>query len=268
MSGDAIVFSGYFPNEPSLMVLRLFLDLWEAFYADCDIYAGINRPSVDGALRLLERSPLRIRHAIVEPELVTDSDVSGYQAALGLLKRAAQPHRIVWFMHSKGSSHFERGPANPSFGYLLRVALKFLADRRAITAEMEADPKCGTYSFEIAKDKPGASATSTNPNDVLGQLARFDRPDFHRYFCVATLYAMRGELVDRFVRECDEKFFTRNLIRDCGADRYFFEQTFPNVAWRRGYRPRFRHWYGKADFLEPADTFEADWSAFVNGDER
>jgi hypothetical protein len=262
MSGDAVVFSGYFPDEPSLMVLRLFLDLWESFYADCDFFVGINRPSVDRAIRMLEDSPLRIRHAIVEPQLVTDSDVSGYQAALALMKRAEKSHRVVWFMHSKGASHFARGPANPSFGYLLRVALRFLADRRAVTDEMIADPKCGTYSFEIAKDKPGASATSNNPRDVLGQFLRFDRPDFHRYFCVATLYAMNGRVVDEFLRDCDERFFTSNLISECGADRYFFEQTFPNIAWRKGYRPRFRHWYGKADFLEPVDSFEADWAAY------
>ncbi len=262
---DAVVFSGYFPSPRSLFLLQLFLDLWSKTFADCDLFVGLNRPLHPGAVELLEdhKRRLPLQYRIAAPSLVTDSDDTGYQSALSLLRAHQEEYRVVWLMHSKSSSHCERGFLNPSFRYLLEIIWSFLSRREQVTAAMLADAECGTYSFELAKDRPGASLTSENPDDVLGRLFPFPRPNLHRYFCVGTIYAMRCALLHRFLHGCDAAFFENNLVTGLGADRYFFEQLFPNVAWRQGGRPRFDRWFGGADFLEPDDSLDADWKAYL-----
>ena len=263
---DAVVFSGYFPSERSLFVLQLFIDLWSETFPDCDFFVGLNRPVTPAACALLDdcRSRLRLEYRITDERRVTDSDNSGYQTALELLRATNTEHRIVWFMHSKSSSHCERSWINPSLRHLVDIVWGFLRRRQKVTEAMMADAGCGTWSFELAKDRPGASFTSENPDDVLGRLFSFERPNLHRYFCVATFYAMKGFLLHRFLHGCDAAFFEKNLVTELGADRYFFEQLFPNVAWRQGFHPRFDRWFGGPDFLEPHDSLDSDWKAFAS----
>jgi hypothetical protein len=261
---DAVLFSGYFPNERSLFILQLFCDLWRERFADCDFFIGLNRPLTPGAGALLDgQRGLALDHRVADPRLVTDSDDTGFQTALQLLRATGRTYRLVWLMHSKSSSHCERSWLTPSFRHLVDIVWGFLARRQAITDAMLADAGCGTYSFELAKDRPGASATSDNPDDVLGRLFPFARPNLHRYFCVGTFYAMKGPPLHRFLDGCDPAFFEKNLVTELGADRYFFEQLFPNVAWRQGLHPRFDRWVGHLDFLEPRDSLAEDWKAFV-----
>jgi hypothetical protein len=152
---------------------------------------------------------------------------------------------------------------SPSFRHLLDIVWSFLLRRQEVTDAMLADTGCGTWSFELAKDRPGSSATSESSVDILGRLFPFARPNLQRYFCVGTFYAMKGFLLHRFLHGCDAAFFEKNLVTELGADRYFFEQLFPNVAWRQGFHPRFDRWLGHLDFLEARDSLAEDWQAFV-----
>jgi len=100
---DAVVFSSYVPNEQALRIAKQFLEVFRAQFADCDFFVGINGGSLPEWETALRDSGLRtMRIGNVSPELVVDSDVSGFQKALELMRREGKEYRLVWLGHTKG----------------------------------------------------------------------------------------------------------------------------------------------------------------------
>jgi len=55
-----------------------------------------------------------------------------------------------------------------------------------------------------------------------------------------TFYVHRGPIVKEFLDGCSPDFLTRNIVRDLGFSRYFFEGDFSRLADRFGYYPLYR----------------------------
>jgi hypothetical protein len=222
---DAVVFSSYVPNGAALAIATEYLSVLERCFADCDVYVGINSGSITEWERLLRASPLRVRVGTVEPRLAVDSDVSGFQKALELMRDEGRTYDLVWFGHTKGATRDE--PA------LRRQIIGDFFMRRERISRLFRHPRVGAFGHDATAADLAAADTHMDavfpfPYRSIGT------------FYLFTFYVLRGSIVKTFLDGCSEDFFTKNLVSDLGFDRYFFERDFGRLCDRFGYYPLHR----------------------------
>jgi len=224
---DAIVFSSFIPDSRALEIGRSFLRVFEKYFSNCDIYIGINHGSLDEWEDEIIKSSLNIYYKKVQKNLTIDSDASGFQAALELLKTKNLKYRMVWFGHTKGATE------NTSDRDQLRKYFieDFFARRKNITSYFIRHKKLGAFGLDI----------SILPTSEHGRLDKDLEKIVHLPFKASniyylhTFYVLRGAILNKFLKKCKSGFFHKNIVTELGFDRWFFERNFAIITEKQGY---------------------------------
>jgi hypothetical protein len=218
MNKNAVVFSSWLPPQ---VVYRggLYLSYIKEFFKDCDIYIGVNHNSDLSWVDMIElnMNMENVNITLVDPELSVNSDVSGFQVALDAMRNSGKQYDTVYFMHSKGTSY----PFDHQWYISCRDYFMQFAEKR-----VECDS-------ELQKDDVGgwahiARKFNMNESDYYKLMKSFIELDISNSaqdnMWLITHYAIKGEIVDWFFKNCTPEFFTTKL-----EDRYFFEVCFPLI---------------------------------------
>ena len=224
---DAVVFASYVPDEAALVIAHEFLDVFKKDFADADLYVGINPGSLPQWSASLADCGLRVSYADVDPDLVVDSDASAFQKALELMAQGGREYGIVWFGHTKGVTHHE--PA------IRRDLINTLFKQRAAISRLFENPRVGSFGYGVTLH----SWLINVAHEVLERLVTIPYDGIGLRYC-HTFFAMRGSIVKGFLDTCSTDFFERNLVRDLGYNRFFFEGVFSTLADKYGYYPLYR----------------------------
>jgi len=251
---NAIIFSVYIPSHDKVYILTELLEAFKNNFINTDIFIGINRPYCTEVIEeiIKYKDNFNIIYEISDDHIVTKCDISGYQTALMLLKNSKKNYDLIWFVHTKGVT---------SNRHSIRKELinTFFINQCHIIKIFESNPNIGTYSKYIIKyDGPEYF------NDVLSQFYKnFKLPYFYTYWYAYTFYVMRGSGLHEFINNCEQSFFTSNLIKEKKCDRYFFERDFPHIIWRQNMLPEYSYYeswnYGYAN-----NTFFDDCKGFFS----
>lgn len=224
----AVVFSSYIPNLESLFVWKSFLEIFLNNFHDYDIYVWINYWSINQREDLLLEytTKLNINYWYVDKNLAINSDASGFQKALEILKKQSKRYELIWFGHTKWSTSARHS--------IREMIIKdFFWNKSEIENLFEKNKKIGIYWTYIT--------TSTNFYTIDHNLDKLNKYPYisANIFYLYTFYVISWEIIHDFLDTCDSSFFDKNLIEHHWFDRYFFERDFPNIPTRYGYN----FWY-------------------------
>lgn len=227
---DALIFASYVPHQNGMKIINEMFDVFLEKFADADFYIGINSNPCKEYLNYLEdlKKKINLVYEITPKELEIKSDASAYQTALKLLHKSKKEYNLVWFGHTKGMINQREE--------LRQIFLKDFFNKRSEITNLLEDSTAGTYSLYLTKH-----ADTNEFKEVLSQYYKFAKPYFYTYFYLFTFYVLKGKYLHQFLNNCDEKFYTTNLI-DNGADIYMFERDFPHIIWRQGGYPLYKEW--------------------------
>lgn len=221
---DALVFSAYCPDElfPRFYKYR---NLIQKYFSDADVYIGLNG-SNKGVQQMLRQDGFYAE--VVPDHLITNSDNSGYQCALGLMKLMNKRYDTVYFSHTKSITHYH------DFDDTLRyIEQEFYNLRPYIKSKL--NNRVGSWSFY------GSVGNGDGGQDTLNRYYDFKFTSSDVLYWL-TSYAMTGDIVYQFLQNCSKDFFDIKY-EDCGYNRYFFETYFPGVVSKMGKQPIFEHPY-------------------------
>jgi hypothetical protein len=219
MKKNAVVFSSWIPNS-TIHRSGIYLSYIRDYFGDCDVYIGVNAESDLAWIDLIESTLPEAHIALVDPDLAVNSDVSGFQSALKLMKDNREDYENVYFMHSKGISY----PLDSVWYISCRDYFMQFAEKRKEYDEILENDEIGgwahiarNFDMKISKNLEVISSymkipinSETIPTNTMWLL---------------THYAIKGKIVKWFLDNSTEEFFTTNL-----KDRYFFEVCFPLIV--------------------------------------
>ena len=230
---DAVVFAAWLPHADRAPVFRKWFVTLSKWFSDCDLFVGINpSPENKRALQICESCCKMFRsltYSLVPAPQIVNSDVSGYQIALSLLAKSKIRYRIVWFVHTRGMSH----SVHDAESNLETFTHQFLRHRVHGTKRLLMAKKAGTWSPYIAVQ----DSTSYSKKD-FSAFIKFQWPPLCMYH-VFTFLAMKGELIQKFLKHCCPDFFSCNILAYTGnsSNRWFCEVFLGEIAWRQGFWP-------------------------------
>lgn len=224
---SCLIFSGFIPKELQFRGLQYF-NLIKKYYNDVDIYIGLNHPCSTDIISIAPNYFNNIKCAVSNYNLATNSDNSGYQKALELLKKSGKIYDIVYMTHTKSITH-----AHDYESTLEYIEMEFYKNRSEIEQIFNTNPKIGGWSFY---------------GDVVDDIGN-DMDKFYKFpykslpiMYWLTSYAIKGNIVHNFLNNCSNSFFTEKY-ENMGMNRYFFEAYFPQIISKSGYIPFFKHHY-------------------------
>lgn len=214
-----LIFACYMDEPEYLPHLKVFIDLFEKHFADCDLHVGLNPCRLRSeARRLFAKSRLAPRVRVTPRRLVLDSDASAFQTALRDLAETGRRRELYWFCHTKGATSRE-------YDVLRGLMIELLLRRQAIEQSFR-ETDIGVYA--------PVAARYTHGSRVVSRYMRFPRKPLH-LACLYSFYVLRGDLLWNFLDNCDRSFFEEPL-----PTRYFFEGDFPQIAFMQGHPPLVR----------------------------
>ena len=228
MSRSCIIFSCTILSKDRLFVLEEFLQEFENNFKDCDIYVGINPPSIADIEERLARTSLRIKGVKRAPQhLYTESDASGFQTALQLANASGMSYENCWFVHTKGG-------VNEHSNYLRKwYIVELLGNRKYVEGVLCSSNYIGSYGMlglEFDKNKH-YNETDTDIPIFTNKLTEALPYTHANFFYIHTLFVVKYEIVSKFLSLISEQWFITKL------DRYYFEGIFPFIVSRLGYFP-------------------------------
>lgn len=227
MDKSCIIFACTILSPDRLFVLQEFLNSFEIYFKDVDIYVGINTGTLPEAIDLINSSQLNIQSINYgREELYTQSDASAFQVALHSLNLSNKEYSNYWFVHTKGA-------INSHSDYLRKWYLdNFISDRHNVEKYIE-EHGVGSYGklgLNFQYDQTYGETDTEIPlfeNTITEQL-----PYTHAsFFYIHTLYVITHKPMNKFLKLITNKWFTSKL------DRYYFEGIFPFIVSRTGYYP-------------------------------
>ena len=240
----AIIFASYIPTKDKIYIGQEFLDFFEKFYSDYDLYVGMNPSCVEWIEILKNRS---INYKITEEKFVVPSDVSAYQTALKLLKESNKEYDLYTFAHTKGVT-------SNAHTFRKYVFDNFLLKNKEIEKIFENDETVGLFSLWVTKCSTKNSIRESL-NVFLGHLNECQNTDTMTQY---TFYTMKGLVLNKFIKEVNDLFWNEKItdikypyhsyiivnnhhIWDYNSplgtiqfnnDIYFFERDFPMIVER------------------------------------
>ncbi|GJD52047.1 hypothetical protein OPKNFCMD_4809 [Methylobacterium crusticola] len=227
----AVIFSSFVPEtEVALSLSKYYLDLLETYHKDSDIYLGINTGSGPTWRKMLRDSTLKLNIAEVDPKLHVNSDVSGFQAALDLLRQSHHRYDYYWFGHTKGVSH----SADAQLTSLLDELERNFWSKRLYVEEHCSPEVYGVFGSHFMP----ASNSHSDISEFLKSV--YPSPFKHiGYITTYTFFGLTSGALDPFLERADDLFFNQNLINHSGLSRYFFEGGFSWISDFVGLEPFF-----------------------------
>jgi hypothetical protein len=227
MKKSCIIFACTILTDDRLFVLEEFLQEFAQDFLECDIYVGINPVSTLKVEEVLKNSNLKVISERAPLDLYTSSDASAYQIALRLVRDSKNSYDTYWFVHTKGG-------VNSHSDYLRKWYIDtLLKDRIYIEDLLYNNEDIGSYGLlglEYDTNKV-YSETDVEISLFENELSK-ELPCTHaKFFYIHSLYAVRGEIVDKLFSLTTDKWFKEKL------NRYYFEGVFPFIVSRLGYFP-------------------------------
>jgi hypothetical protein len=221
---NCVIFASYIPDKSNLYVGLQFLNYFKDNFKDYDIFVGVN-PSCNEWIELLEqfKSELNITYKKVDNNLVVDSDASAYQAALSLLKNNDKQYNTVWFVHTKGVTSNCHNFRDAMFDV-------FLSKKNEIEYMFNNDNTLGGY-YPFT----GTCSSDTYISDYADKILKIKTTKIGPMVAQYSFYVIKGEIIKLFMENHIDGFFEKNLVRDMGHDRYFFESIFPILPLKFNY---------------------------------
>jgi hypothetical protein len=220
-----IIFASHIPNPNKLYVGKESLDKFVESFKGYDIYIGINNSCTEWVELVKKYSDkLNIIYEITPTELLDTSGGAAYQTALRLLKNNNKKYELYWFGHTKG--------ATSNCDIFRNQVFSVFWDKKEI---IEKEIFEGGYSLY----SPWVGVTT--PNYINTTLPLFISGKTNNDVCsFYSFWVHSGEVINKFIKECDTKFFNSNLLthkrlNGCNTpknkfiDRYFFERDFPMI---------------------------------------
>lgn len=219
MNKNAVVFSTWLPPQ---VVYRggLYLSYINEYFKDCDVYIGINHNSDLSWVDMIEYNmPMdNVNISMVDPELAVNSDASGFQTALELLQKSGKKYENVYFMHTKGTSY----PFDFQWYVSCRDYFMQFAEKRKECDASLMDSTVGGWSHIARKfDMKNSNYYTLMKSFINSEISKEPKDTMW----LITHYAIKGEIVDWFLKNVKPEFFTTKF-----EDRYFFEVCFPLIV--------------------------------------
>lgn len=235
---SCVLFAIGINSEEKLYVLQEYIDLLKSQFSDCDIYAGINYGAHSLVESILDSSGLTIKYERIEDaSFHVSSDASSYQFALKQMMQSGKQYDVTWFVHTKGGHNQRDGIRQlyfeeffPKRNYIERKLseLEYLGvfGYRAghYNWANEINDKCLSVPDRLIRDIWDDANTELFPNT------------FCKYIVIETMFAMKSEILYKYVNTYPEFFTTP--INKFPTGRWFIELELCNVIpTRMGYYP-------------------------------
>lgn len=231
---SCIIFSCTIIAESRITVLHRFLQTFQTYFSDCDIFVGINPVSLDIIENVIHSYDLNIKSMDRCPiKLYSDSDASAYQIALKRLSESENEYENYWFVHTKSG-------VNEHSNYLREWYIdNFLTKRLTIESFINTTDDIGSYGMLGLEFDPNRNYGDTDCDiDLFTNTLTDKLPYTHaNIFYIHTLYVINSKPMKLFLNLISDKWFNTKL------DRYYFEGVFPFIVSRSGYFPYLENRY-------------------------
>jgi len=233
---NCFITSLYVPSEESILILKnLILKLNEEFNEPLFVI-GFNQSDYVNTFigELNQENKINFIYDIVSDNLKCDSDASGYQCALKLLKDSNIRYDLYWFIHSKAIT---TGRDNER-DYMVN---DFISNKKNIENLFNENDFVGSYGdmiIQLGTLKTGHKfSVPTSSGNYLDKYYDFIIKLPLEYFYAKTFFVVKGDIINNFIDNCDYGFFTNPLNIDGSGktDRYFFERDFIRIVDKMGY---------------------------------
>lgn len=239
-----VVFAVSIFDSDKIYVLRDFLECFRKNFSDCDFYIGVNFGSIEEVEGIIKEYDLKANVIrLHNSNLYCGSDASAYQIALSLLQSSNKCYDVCWFAHTKGAVNnrfFER-----------EMYLSNLFGKRSLVENLfESKEFFGSYALRGVSRGAAGHDWSVFNNDHHIEICSNVAFDVFNYTHVnwsyiETMYTIRGNVVQAFLRNVSDLFFSTKIQEPC-----YFEITFPWTVSRMGYFPYVKEnrcFFGEAD---------------------
>lgn len=233
---NCFLISFFLPTKESVTILDDILSRLEVNFSDLTIFMGINpSPFLEEGVKVIEsHNKIKFYYSEVPKNLVCDSDASGYQTALKLLKDSDKSFDLYWFIHSKAIT----SNRNQEREFMLN---DFIGNKEKIESLFIENNFIGSYGdmlIQLGTLKKGHKfSTPTISGNYLDKFYDFKIKTPFEYFYAKTFFVIRGEIINDFIVKCDPSFFNNylNIYNEKNTDRYFFERDFIRLVDKMGY---------------------------------
>lgn len=233
---NCFLISFFLPTKESVLVLEDILNRLETNFQDLTIFIGINpSPFLEDGIKIIEKyKSVNIFYDTVPSHLVCDSDASGYQTALKLLKDSKKSFDLYWFMHSKAVT----SNRSQEREFMLN---DFIENKEKIESLFIENDFIGSYGdmlIQLGTLKKGHKfSTPTVSGNYLDNFYDFKIKTPFEYFYAKTFFVIKGEIINNFITKCNPSFFNDflNIYGEKNTDRYFFERDFIRLVDKMGY---------------------------------
>jgi hypothetical protein len=233
---NCFIISFYLPTKDSVKILEDMLIKLSSNFKNPTFIIGFNpSPFITEAIQLIKsRNEFEILYGVVDDYLSCDSDASGFQKALKILKNSHKKYDLYWFLHSKAitsNRHHERE-------YMLN---DFIENKEKIESLFNENNFIGSYGdmlIQLGTLKKGYKFTTpTTSGNYLDKFYNFKVKIPFEYFYAKTFFVIKGLIVNEFITKCNESFFNDylNIYGEKNTDRYFFERDFIRLVDKMGY---------------------------------
>lgn len=235
---SCVLFAVGITEESKLYVLEEYLTMLKDNFSDCDIYTGINYGAHAKVESMLQASGLNVRYQrLLDSTFHVPSDASSYQLALKLMMSSDTEYEVTWFVHTKGG-HNERDSIRQLYIDEFFPKRKYIENKFAELEYLgvfgyraghynwnnETNDKCLSISDRLIRDIWDDEPTTLFPNT------------FCKYIVIETMFAMRTEILYKYLTEYPEFFTTP--INKFPTGRWFIELELCNIIpTRMGYYP-------------------------------
>lgn len=217
-SKDAVVFACWF-SVPERC--NQYIDAMRNNFPNEDVYFGINPSSSNyhKTLPLLGYENIEL----VNENQVVNSDASAYQAALKNLRNSGKEYDNIYFIHTKAMSYPQEQIWFSSYD---SYYLGFFRQLQTIRNILDTETNVGGVSY-VGRNEP---MNDSGYSKALDKYMKFPTDNVENIMSLLTFYTIRGNIVNKFLKNTSEDFFTDTL------DRYFFETSFPLIVDKMGYK--------------------------------
>jgi hypothetical protein len=223
---SCILFSATIISHDREFVIRRFLETFKHEFSDSDIYIGINPISIPNLESIILEYNLNVQMTRADVSLYTESDASGFQAAIKLLYKSGNQYDNYWFIHTKSG-------VNVHSDYLREWYINnFINNRSSIELNMK-DMGMGSYGMLGLEYDNSRHYTETDTDISLwnNEISKFLPCTHAHFFYIHTIYVITSGPMLNFLSLISDLWFNSKL------NRYYFEGVFPFIVSRSGYFP-------------------------------
>ncbi len=247
MSG-IILYSSFFPSKDQLFKGVDFLNVVKNNFNNYRLYIGIQTNTIsewEEIIKKYQENGLDIIYSFVEPSLYVNSDVSGYQKAIELLKKDNRKiiGDFVWFGHSKGVT------TNTSI-YHDYCIKNFWGKKKYIESRLKSDNEYGCYGTHISFLPFYDKEKILNLWNMYSILE--NKKNVLPFMFVNTFFVIKLHIFEKMLSGLNSIFFEKKIVGHNGiGDRYFFERDFIHFVDILGYLPIFEEVAPNNSWLSP-----------------